>query len=718
MALTLPRASYWRPTPESRQKRSWPTERPDWLLSDSLTSYTWQVAGIGSQEPTTINFDVSLFDGRTLSSANLHLLEEVQWLTFWLRTGPMPSFESAVALAEAAKNLLTLAFWMVRNGIARFDELTPLDLDVFKGTAVHGKGALLEVDEQLEQYLEQLRCEACAVAAPAPTGALRSTSERRPRESQRNPDAELAINENNAEDGSVGVASAYIKAIQARLPLKLKRTLTLDHARLLEQAGLKGHGRYSSVRHVLRRFAAEVGLQTDIKTEDADEERQPVTTEHLRRSLMSFEYLYQYRTLLDDGLDFNPFPGSSAGEVAKHLGALSGRTLTVPPLQAMTFIERCMRWVLEYSEPLLALQHLGNENPNHLPEALAKVRLSGPGAPMLQAEAPPDSDTGESTSSPNCLYLDDALRFLATACAMTMATFSARRSFEIVSVKAGCSRRDASGEYWLTTFIHKSLRRDASIPVPAVVARAVEVLERLSAAARGITGTPFLLQLNQTGTAKCQWTTDSGHPSFPYAYYMNKFALYLDIPPLEDGSPWHFKPHQTRRFFAIVYIWIYEVGEFGALSAHLKHFDLSHTMRYVTEEEVGRIIRMVRRERTALILAKAAAGRGAVRTEHAGRLREMAVRTRDRLMLRMNVLPARKYLQRLERMVDLAGVTLTAAEFGFNAFGPEDISLVATSANQDSPAEFLAGTRQLHQRLATSTDASLAVRSASAGWLN
>lgn len=681
MALTLPNPAVWARDPLVEAAQIDSAFQAPWLRP-CFEANEWEVAGIGHQRPTRINFDVELLDGRPLSLASPRLLRTVKCYVFWLRSGPLAAFASGAALGTAANNLLTLAAWMLQNGMQTFDELTPLDLDSYTSVAIHGKASILEVDTQLEGHLEALCDEAERACRPP---------------------------------------CSFEASLRALLPTQGRSTKsrTFDHSQFLRQVGLPNFASRRSVRLALGAIAREAGLRTTLPEGPPEsEDDKSVSNEHLRRILMSFEYLYQYRALVDDGLRFNPFPGSSSREVANRLGTKVGRTDTVPPLQAMTLIERSIRWVVDYSEPLLELQRLGNEAPAELPAALDSMHLSGLGAPRLcRTNSAADSAPTDTPADwkEQVLSLDQALRYLATACATTIAAFSARRSFEVTSARVGCIRQDKSGGYWLTTFIHKSLQRDSSIPVPAVVARAVEVLERLSATARRITGRPYLLQLNETGTQRCLWTTGAGHPAYPFRHYLTKFGLYLDVPPTDEGGRWLFKPHQTRRFFAIVYIWIYELGEFGALTHHLRHFDMAYTMRYVSEEEVGKIVRLVRRERTALILAKAAAGYGTARSAYADRLKSMAAREYDRLMLRMQVLPAGKYLQRLERMVELGGVTLSAAAFGFDSFGPADASVRDLSRAPVLPEDALKGTAELHREVAQS-NARADIRVLSAAW--
>src|SRR5690606_29124358 len=123
-----------------------------------------------------------------------------------------------------------------------------------------------------------------------------------------------------------------------------------------------------------------------------------------------------------------------------------------------------------------------------------------------------------------------------------------------------CIQRDDLGKPWLRSFIHKTLQTQGTVPVPEVVASAVAVLTRLSARARGITGTAYLFQCNAPGTDAVRWMSRSGAPVFRLWAFTREFGYFVDVPALADGTRWTFHPHQFRRFFAVLYVWCYELA--------------------------------------------------------------------------------------------------------------------------------------------------------------
>jgi len=206
--------------------------------------------------------------------------------------------------------------------------------------------------------------------------------------------------------------------------------------------------------------------------------------------------------------------------------------------------------------------------------------------------------------------------------------------------------------------------RLCNCPIPEVVASAIAVLEQLSERARAHTGTSYIFQFNHPGTDFYQGISQDGVPTFSLGTYLRKFGYFVDVPELDDGTRWTFRPHQFRRFFAILYIWIYELGDWGALSYHLRHFNPEKTRRYASDDELGHIISIADREHTAQVIANAALGKSQVSGFEGNRLKEAAKRLHARMSQRIQVVPERKFNQRILRFVERADVSLHALPWG------------------------------------------------------
>lgn len=283
----------------------------------------------------------------------------------------------------------------------------------------------------------------------------------------------------------------------------------------------------------IRRAAVASGMRGDPSI--AAKEIPPLvnlTVQALQRWLDPLEQLYAMRRRIDaEAITFKPFP-CGAARVAAVKGVGTERTPTPPPRLALHLLEHAAR---SLSESDL--------------EARADIV---------------DRNTVVS---------------IATACWIVIATFSARRKAEIDDLRDGCLRGNDADGWWLHIYIEKTLQRRDWIPVPTLVARAIATLSAISRAAREASSTDHLFQ----------WLGPDGQPApLNVTRNLDDFALQVGVPlhrsSESEGTPWHWHPHQFRRFFAILYFYRFEGATLEALSHHLRHFSLEMTKRYVTQD--------------------------------------------------------------------------------------------------------------------------------------
>jgi integrase len=623
---------------------------PAWLLS-SYQAPEWKVTNIGDKNPKVLVFDATLQGGKKLSSYP-NLYESIKRIAYGLRTGPIAEIESADVQQTVVNNLITLARWMISRDILRFSQLTTTDREEYAAAAVYGVHNILNTESLLERHLEGI----------------------------------LGRADFQPEDEKI------IRRNKARLAFPTRgegsRTV-LDRARLLMNAGADQNliGRKGNVLTSLLDEAEALCGFNQSKTIKAragksrdDYDEDPVSEEHLRRFLMSFEYLYRHRRYLDDAIHSNPFPFTSPRAEARKLGSEVGRTGTVPAKQAIHLVERSVRWVLDYAPTILDIKTRAEQTYKDDPKIAADKYAAyltsvekwprGPASPFpLRAarryfeDNQGDEPIAELSSDGMSLHL--AILSLMTACAVVIAAFSARRASEICGLKAGCIHIDDSGGIWMRCFIHKTLKTESLIPVPEVVAAAVKVLENLSERSRHLTGTEYIFLYNIPGKQETYGISEAGLPNFPLVKHLRKFGYFVDVPLLEDRTRWTFKPHQFRRFFAILYIWVYDKGNWGALQYHLRHFTSEMTRRYVTENELGQIIAQVNKEHTATILSNAALGLSQIGGTEGMKLKNVAQRLHSHLTKHTDVVSERKYKQRLEKLVERTGLELVAFPWGY-----------------------------------------------------
>jgi integrase len=705
---------------------------PEWMLIGPYSAHDWTVRNIGNKPPRVLTFNVKIPNGGVLSDYP-NLYESVKRIAYGVRTGPLAEVESADVQATIVSNLTTLACWMISRGIKRFSDLTKADREEYACAAVYGVHNVLNTESILERHLENLIAEAnfhadddletrrwkamrvfpvrkkanqsinsavldrMAILSDAGLGTFAAngrsgvlitlldetealcmlyqpgfikarTKKSQSKEVNNNPEPEFLGqgNANNSVDSVIidrdTSSNQYIDQAGA--------TKT-DNRRVPRQ------GKANTLSEIKQPDQTEAALAQS--KDDYDDK--PVSEEHLRRFLMSFQYLYDHRRYLEDALTSAPFFSRSARAEAQKLGREVGRTGTIPVAQATCLIERSVRWVLDYAPTLLALyshaEIVYEADPGRAAvkyaEHLDSFRTwpTGPASPFPIVPTR-ISDTGESSNEQSRaeslrdgMSLHSAILFLMTACAVVIAAFSARRASEIIGLKAGCVHIDDSGQPWLECFIHKTLKTESRIPVPEVVVAAVNVLEKLSERARRLTGEPYVFQYNVPGSDRTYGISEMNFPVFRLAENLRKFGYFVDVPRLEDGTPWTFKPHQFRRFFAILYIWIYDKGDWGALQYHLRHFTSEMTRRYASENEIGQIIAQVDKEHTANILASAALGLTYIGGSEGTRLKQVAQRLHAQMAKHTDVVSPRKYKQKLERLVERTGVSLTGFPWGY-----------------------------------------------------
>ncbi|TAU12634.1 hypothetical protein ELI49_24160 [Rhizobium ruizarguesonis] len=166
---------------------------------------------------------------------------------------------------------------------------------------------------------------------------------------------------------------------------------------------------------------------------------------------------------------------------------------------------------------------------------------------------------------------DFVFKVLPASARIIMAAYSARRDEELEKTKTDCVEVDSHGDHWLRCLINKNLNQVDRIPVPRSVARAVEIVSRI----RALGGKP---------TEKL---FDFACPvlkrpvKFDLGAVLDKVRDYFGVPLLDDGSAWHFKPHQFRKFFGVTYYWRWAFPDLTALTLQYRHFNPDTTRAYI-----------------------------------------------------------------------------------------------------------------------------------------
>ena len=364
------------------------------------------------------------------------------------------------------------------------------------------------------------------------------------------------------------------------------------------------------VAALIAKAAAEHGLTTQNSRSDADPEAplMNVTVQALQRYLDPLEQLHAMRRRVEaESIGFKPF-ARGAARVAAVKGAVAERTRTPPPKLALHLLGRSAEWIFERSSALL------------------------------------DGEPGK---------LD--VFNMVTACWIVTAAFTARRDEELDDLRADCIRGDKESGWWLHVYIEKTLQRKEWIPVPELVARAIDVLKAISADARRDTDSDQLFQ----------WMDENGAVvQFNVGRHLDEFAALVEVPPFQQGrgqsAPWHWHPHQFRRFFAVLYFYRFEGATIEVLSHYLRHFSLEMTKRYVTQDpEVAALWTDVEWGYMGHVARSIAAGERSVSGAIGDRLKRAARRLVDMFRRKLQIASPERIGASLTLIMQRQGLVLT-----------------------------------------------------------
>lgn len=167
------------------------------------------------------------------------------------------------------------------------------------------------------------------------------------------------------------------------------------------------------------------------------------------------------------------------------------------------------------------------------------------------------------------------------AARVVIAAFSARRDEETTSLRADCIEDEDAEHPWLLCRIAKNMRRIDRIPIPRSVVKAIEVVKRI----RSIGDTQ--------GSRLFEYSCPVRKKTFKFrlAERLDLVRDFLNVPLMDDGSPWHFTPHQFRKFFGVTYHWRWAFPDLTALSYHYRQFNPDTTRAYI-EMKAAEALRM------------------------------------------------------------------------------------------------------------------------------
>lgn len=407
--------------------------------------------------------------------------------------------------------------------------------------------------------------------------------------------------------------------------------------------------------------------------EEMDFNPSVVTSQDVHRKLVPLEEIWSWQHYFTcKNFAEAPFLTSSS-KVASHLGTIANRTKTIPPKLAFSMMSESAKWVLNYGDEIISL------NDSNADSKTASQRLLSKGLNVKMRDGV-------------CKFrdeftLENIIRQLAAACFTVIASLTARRKEEIFDLGYKCiDEGRGDNAYWLTIYIEKTLQRYDLCPVPLLVKKAVDLLEKLSESARFQSGNDSIWQYRATSGEIVQLNDKIVKNA------LNDFYLYH----LPDGNEkeWNFSFHQYRRIFALLYFYRFEGAYIGALSHHLRHFNIEMTKRYITDEKFLKEMRDIGETWTAAFIRDAINGKRKMGGKSGGKIKKKFEAWSKHFNKKVDVYEREMIVEKMVRYLRRVGAEFKQQVWGTICVCPKKTALAKLSgcANQDGIPELSKGT--------------------------
>lgn len=650
----------------SQSERPWLNNlvKPWWIKND-LHDDVWHLyEGRGDKIGKTIPlyWRERLYDGITgeitflTDPVNSKLLETAQLFSYYVRESDITQSISTETHKNKSLTIKTIIAWMLLNGINQFSDLNRYDFKTFCCHATGGTTGLLDAYRRLDRLYRQLK----------------EKNSKFPLHDKPFPHDPDGINND-----------------------KLSKLLGYDTCKVHND---------KLWQYMLVNYSSDLGhriKRTSRKYLECDEpEAGSRSVSGFRSFLVIWNDLFVLRNHFTDMLTFDPLKHDTASDLAvsvfkeMDISIEEGRTETIPATQLAFLVDRALRWVLLYADELLDLrdefEHIiktlkskKSRNNLHKLNETARERFGK----FLENYTPnsfipnnPDYPSAPWPLAPtkNNVFSESHVagfgrvvnKFIPIACAIVIATFTARRHDEILSVRDSnlteydnappAIEIDEEGT-WLWCYIEKTVQDWDRVPCPTSTVKAIEVLTRWSKDARELTGDRRLFTIKAIGSEEVY--------GLQFGRYLNDFAEFIGVPLCDDELKWFFKPHQFRRFFSIVYMHRYEHANLTALSHQLRHETTAMTETYATELRDGDLVSAAKKEHALEVITEVALGKRTATGPAGEKLDEMLASHFKRALKDVEILPerlnARKAKQIAERIMNKLNMNLIPFKYGY-----------------------------------------------------
>lgn len=378
-----------------------------------------------------------------------------------------------------------------------------------------------------------------------------------------------------------------------------------------------------------------------------------VTIQDLHRKLTPMEEIWSWQHYLrSKSFTTPPFPEGSS-KAASRLGTTTKRTKSIPPKVAFSMMSESAKWVLNYSDEIVNL-YSSEADCTTVVKRLADIGLN------LSVRNGQQSNQGAVT-------LEGVIRYLASACFTVIASLTARRKEEIFDLGYKCIETDrGDGAYWLTIYIEKTSQRYDLCPVPSLVNKSISVLEKLSEKAREQSQSDSLWQYVYSGEV-VNLSSEKVRGSLQDFY-----TSFVDV---DSSHEWQFSFHQFRRMFALLYYYRFEGAYIGALSYHLRHYNIEMTKRYITDEKFMKEMKEIGEGWTASFLRRVVSGKEKIGGKSGEKIKRKLSGWLKHFRDKVDVVERERVVAKLTRYMKRVGSDFTQQVWGTICACPKKTSL-------------------------------------------
>lgn len=301
-------------------------------------------------------------------------------------------------------------------------------------------------------------------------------------------------------------------------------------------------------------------------------------------------------------------------QFARDYSTASKHTPWIPLNVALTYTNESLRWVHEYGNDIVSLyldvvkylQETVRPNPADqvdyinwrnsveayanslsIPSSLKSLNIFG----FFSQDENVQASYNRFRSNPT---ICETLDILIGAIAILIGFLKPMRESELRNLSLDCTELISGDGYWLSQPVRKKRVGDTgdngSRPIPYIVAKAIEILRRLSHEIKSIeriSDTFLLDKLFVIKPPKVPTQKAGVISARTLVSSLDAFCDYVNLPPDEYGRRWYLRFHETRKSFLIVFFWCFRYSSLEAARWMAMHGNVSHLYAYIQDNFPG-----------------------------------------------------------------------------------------------------------------------------------